>query len=285
MIKYKQIKYVSNNLLGSYLAGLIEGDGCIIIRKGKLEKISPAVIFTFHNNEKPLFEKIKAILGSGNIYKEKKGNTCRYQITNANAVIKVFNLINGYFRTPKIKFLHMAIDNVNKWRDANIVKLPIDMSDFNTNAWLAGFTDTDGHFSIKLTGYYKSFNSIERDRVQCIFSINQNEIYKKTGESCISFMTKLANFFSCNLNYKNGINTYLIFFVQNDKNQKIVTDYFDKYTLMSSKYLNYLCYVKGLNYLGKRLSEKEIIEIQTIKSLMNNKRTNFDWSHLKNFYA
>jgi hypothetical protein len=55
------------NLLGSYLAGLIEGDVSIIIRKGKFEKVFPAII-TFHTNEKPLYEKIKTIIGSGNIY-------------------------------------------------------------------------------------------------------------------------------------------------------------------------------------------------------------------------
>lgn len=93
-----------------------------------MEKTSPAIIFTFHFNEKPLFEKIKAILGSGNIYEEKLGKVCRYQITNADAVIKVFNLVNGYFRTPKIEVLYIAIDNVNKWRNANIIKLPL--SDF-----------------------------------------------------------------------------------------------------------------------------------------------------------
>jgi len=48
---------------------------------------------------------------------------------------------------------------------------------------------------------------------------------------------------------------------------------------MSSKYLNYICYVKALNYLDKRLMKKEILQIQEIKNLMNNKRTNYNWDH------
>src|SRR5581483_9434835 len=114
-MSYTQNKFISNkktNYLGPYLAGLIEGDGSIIIRKGKQEKVVPAIIFTFHSNEIPLFEKIKIIIGSGNIYKEKQ-NVCRYQITNVDAVIKVFNLVNGYFRSPKIEVLYKAIDNLN----------------------------------------------------------------------------------------------------------------------------------------------------------------------------
>jgi len=41
-----------------------------------------------------------------------------------------------------------------------------------------------------------------RGRVQCVFSINQREIYKKTGESNIPFMSELAQFFQVNLNHK-----------------------------------------------------------------------------------
>ena len=44
---------------------------------------------------------------------------------------------------------------------------------------------------------------------------------------------------------------------------------------MTSKHLNYLAFLKGLNYLGKRLTNEEILEIRTIKGSMNNKRTEF----------
>jgi hypothetical protein len=53
---------------------------------------------------------------------------------------------------------------------------------------------------------------------------------------------------------------------------------------MSSKHLNYLSFLEGLNYLGKNLTNKEIIEIQAIKNSMNNKRTYFNLDHLNNFY-
>lgn len=59
----------------------------------------------------------------------------------------------------------------------------------------------------------------------------------------------------------------------------MVKSYFDKYPLMSSKYLDYLCYLEGLNYLGKCLNQKEILEIQQLKNSMNLKRTDFNWDH------
>lgn len=100
-------------MFGSYIAGLIEGDGSIIVREGSRAKVSPAIVFTFHEREMPLYKKLKDIFNSGSINKEKSGN-CRYRITNANAVIEVINLVNGKFRTPKIEALGRAIDNLNK---------------------------------------------------------------------------------------------------------------------------------------------------------------------------
>jgi hypothetical protein len=133
--KIIQKNYSNNetNLFGSYLAGLIEGDGSIIVREGLREKVSPAIVFTFHEREMPLYKRLKEVLNSGSINTEKSGN-CRFRITNANAVIKVINLVNGKFRTPKIEALGRAINNLNKWRGANLTLLPLDTSDIGSNA-------------------------------------------------------------------------------------------------------------------------------------------------------
>lgn len=292
-VKFNSISNKKPNLLGSYLAGLIEGDGYILLRKE--QKKIPAIIITFHEKEIPMFEKLKFLLKSVNIYKEKKTggkSIYRFQITNTETVINVINLINGYFRTPKIEALHRAIDRLNKLQKTNLLKLPLDFSDFGSNAWLAGFIDADGHFSIKLSGSYVDSSLNTRGRVQCVFSINQREIYKRNGESFKVFMTKLADFFQSNLNFKLAYHPsfkkpakLLVFYVQSDKKHFLVTNYFKKYPLMSSKHLNYLCYSKALAFLGKRLTEQEILEIRAIKNSMNNKRTYFNWNHLNKFYT
>jgi len=279
------------NQLGYYLAGLIEGDGSIILRQGEREKTSPKIVFTFGKNEIPMYEKLQKILNTGVIYTEKIG-VCRYSITNADEVINVINLVNGKFRTPKILALYKAIDNLNKWRNANIVKLPLDTSSLDSNAWLAGFIDTDGHFSIKLTGEYGSNDNVLRGRVRCVFSINQSELNRVTSESNVPFMTQLAKFFQVNLNhkvensplFKKPGNT-IVFFAQSDRKHYIITTYLTKFPLMSTKYLNYLSFFKGLNYLGKRLTEQEILDIRAIKSSMNNSRTYYNWDHLNDFYT
>lgn len=186
------------NLLGYYLAGLIEGDGSIILRKGTKEKTSPKIVFTFHFNEIPLYNKLRKILKTGVIYIENTG-VCRYTISNADAVINLINQINGKFRTPKLAALNKAIDNINLWRGANLLKMPIDTGNLDNNPWLAGFIDADGHFAIKLSGSYKSNESIEnaflRGRVQCVFSMNQSEVNRISGKSNVPFMTNWPTFF------------------------------------------------------------------------------------------
>ena len=280
--------------LGYYLAGLIEGDGSIILRKGEREKISPKIVFTFAKSEIPMYERLQQILKTGVIYTEKKekGVVCRYSITNADAVINTINLVNGKFRTPKIQSLYKAIDNLNKWRNANIIKLPLDSSSLDSNAWLAGFIDTDGHFSIKLTGIYGSDESETRGRVQCVFSINQSELNRITGESNVPFMTEVAKFFQVNLLHKvekasvsKGSANSVSFFAQSDRKHYIIIGYLTKFPLMSSKHLNYLSFFKSLSYLGRRLSNEEILELRAIKSSMNKKRTYFNWDHLNDFYS
>jgi LAGLIDADG endonuclease len=274
--------YSINSQLGFYLAGLIEGDGNIwtsktlISVKGRI--YNPHVVFTSHIREIPLFAKIKSILDTGSLYQEK--NACKYSISEKNKLIEVINLVNGKFRTPKIKYLYRAIDRINMIHNTNIEKLPLDNSNIESNAWLAGFADADGHFQISLEGVYGSNNSLCRGRVKCIFSIKQRVIDRPTGDSCVPIMSKIAKYFQCNVNYASE--NEMTFLAQADSKHYLTKYYFDKYPLMTSKHLNYLCFLQGLNYLGKRLTNQEIIEIQAIKNSMNNNRTFYNWDHLNN---
>jgi hypothetical protein len=96
-------------------------------------------------------------------------------------------------------------------------------------------------------------------------------------------MTELAPFFYVNLNHKVANSPLfkepaktIVFFAQSDRKHYIITSYLTKFPLMSSKYLNYLSFFKGLNSLGKRLTEQEILEIRAIKNSMNNSRTEYN---------
>lgn len=277
---------MGNKQLGYYLAGLIEGDGHIWTPKnfkspnGRI--YNPQIGFAFHKNERPCFEYLRQILGSGSFCQQNWTNVCTLRISKTYELIEIINLINGKFRTPKIKYLHRAIDQINLKHGTNINKLPLDTSSLESNAWLAGMTDADGNFHISLEGVYGSNNSLVRGRVKCIFTITQRVIDKPTGLSCVPFMSEIADLFQCNINYKSD-NT-MAFLAQGDKKHYLTKAYFNMYPLMTSKWHNYLCFLQGLEYLGRRLTDKEITEIQDIKNSMNDKRTYFNWDHLINFY-
>ena len=276
----------NNSQLGYYLAGLIEGDGNIWTSKtfkspcGRIR--NPRIGFTFHKNEEPLYTHLKGVLDTGGINQEKLSNVCKYSISEKNKLIKTINLINGKFRTPKIRFLHRAIDRINLIHKTNIEKLPLDISNISDNAWLAGMTDAEGNFYIYLGGSYSLNNLMTNGIVKCSFSINQRIIDKSTGLSCVPFMTKIADLFQYKIYYKTK--NAIVFIANVNNKHYLVKSYFDKFPLMSSKYLNYLSYLDGLNYLNKRLTNEEIISIQAIKNSMNDKRTYFNWDHLDYFY-
>jgi hypothetical protein len=133
-----------------------------------------------------------------------------------------------------------------------------------------------------LEGIYGLNSSQARGRVKCTFIIRQRIIDKPTGLSCVPFMTEIADLFQCKINLEPS-NIMTISVGANNKHH-LIKSYFDKYPLMTSKRLNYLCFLQGLDYLGRRLTDKEIIKVQIIKKSMNNKRSYYNWDNLSNFY-
>lgn len=185
--------------VGSYLAGLLEGDGHISI---KYDHHSDKVIrmvfdFTFHKNNITLFKELKAFIGSGSI-SEKGINTIRFVVADKGGIIRLTNLVNGYLRTPKVNTFHKLIDILNLKYSLNIPKLPIDTSELDSNAWLAGFTEADGYFGVFISEFKPKSETRKRSqsrRVKCRFVIEQRQIDKPTGLSCEPFMKAIANYF------------------------------------------------------------------------------------------
>jgi len=282
-----KIESTINSQLGYYLAGLIEGDGNIwtpkTFKSPNGRTYNPQITIAFHTKEMFYIEYLKQHFNTGCIYSEKNSNGSVYRVIETSKLIEIINLINGKFRTPKIKYLHRAIDQINLKHGTNIEKLSLDKSKLNSNAWLAGFTDADGNFHISLEGVYGLNGSLAKGRVKCMFTIAQRVIDKPTGLSCVPFMTEMADTFQCKINYYKPENKMAFVSTANNKHY-LTRSYFVKYPLMSSKHLDYLCFLKGLDYLGKRLTDKEIMDIQAIKNSMNNKRTYYNWDHLINFY-
>lgn len=97
---------------GYYLAGLIEGDGSIVISKGK------AYLFIcFHQKDVSTAYYIKTRLGFGSMVKQKNKKAINLAIVSRRGLFKVVNLVNGKFRTKKIERLHKLIDYLNNSKE------------------------------------------------------------------------------------------------------------------------------------------------------------------------
>ena len=101
----------NKDLLGSYLAGLIEGDGTFAIHNtnSTAKKYLPMIIIVFKTNDLPLAEYLQKLTNCGNIYNKLNRGYVLWQIQDIIGIFSIVNLINGKMRTPKIEALHRAI--------------------------------------------------------------------------------------------------------------------------------------------------------------------------------
>ena len=118
--------------LSSYLAGLIEGDGTIVVPKkersdkGKLNY--PSVQIVFQHKDFPLCQVIQKLIGHGSISKKKNSAVYILTINNLEGLITICELINGKMRGPKYYQLILLIKYLNKKATPHINLEPLGLS-------------------------------------------------------------------------------------------------------------------------------------------------------------
>lgn len=284
--------------IGPYLAGLIEADGSIAVhsKDSNGQRYRPKILVVFSLADEPLAKKLAFITRAGTVYNKKNAGYILWQIQKTEDVIKIINIINGYMRTPKIEALHRAINWFNEYYNCSIDCLGLDQSSIDCNAWLAGFTDGDGNFSITLTDIKKK-GKITSKRVQTFFRLEIRQTYhrdvpvEQVGTSYFSILSKIATYLGVNLlsrirEQKDKVFYSFMVISHSAASHAKVISYFDRFPLYSSKYLAYKdwSYVVEQTKLraGKVLTHKEISEVERIKAQFNSKRKSFDFSHLDN---
>lgn len=273
--------------IGSYLAGIIEGDGYIGVSK-YYKSHRPKIIIVFHKNDKPLAEKLSSLLKVGKIIDKSNVGHVLLQILAKEEILKVINLINGKMRTPKIEALHRAIVHINHVDNSSIPLLPLDESPLYTNSWLSGFCDADANFSISVYNRRRNGN-VSRTSVQTFFRIEVKQTYSNTKTSdegsYFNIMTKISEFFTVNLYSRTRTvedNKFYAFMViaHNSKSHEIVRTYFNQFPLFSSKHLAYKDWCKVQDLHKGKLSPSNLLAIKLIKNQFNSKPLIFDFSHL-----
>jgi hypothetical protein len=135
LVEYKDLH---NLPFSTYLAGLIEGDGTIVVPKsrrspkGVLNYASVQIVF--HLKDLPLALMIQKVLGHGSLLRKKGVNAYILTINSYKGLVLIVSLINGNMRTPKIESLHRLIDWLNNSKNTNFLKKPLDDSSLTSNA-------------------------------------------------------------------------------------------------------------------------------------------------------
>jgi len=300
---------------GPYLAGLIEGDGTIAVhepnRSAATQKYNPKIIIVFKKADLPLANYLQNITKCGKVLIKPERGYVLWQIQDIISVYTLIYIINGFMRTPKIEALNKAIVWLNDYKinARNIDKLlengnprinliinkislleikPLDQSPLETNAWLAGFTDGDGNFSINIQ---KRTNK-NSTRVQLYYRLEINKNYHKLdlNGNTLSFfpiISKIGLFLGVTVYSRSRIikdKIYYSFTVMsfNKSSNSIVYNYFNKYPLLSSKFLDFkdwafILKLQNTNKLTTSYLDKAI----QIRYDFNKTRTTFVWDHLK----
>lgn len=277
----------SNTQFSYYIAGLIEGDGTIHVPKSERsskEKLNyPSIQIVFHLKDLPLALLIQKELGHGSISRKKGLNAYIYTVNNIQGVLLLINLLNGKMKTNKIFALHRLIDWYNQYRGTSIEKKGFNTDAILSNAWLSGFIDSDGHFSLRST------ESGKYPKIECKFELSQKQ--KEGNKDNLFFLEEIAvsldsvvkpfRIESNNPQYR--IRT------TNLKANLAVIDYLTQYPLFGSKFLDYKDWAKVVDMFATvkkgSFNHKDNMDyVKQIKSNMNDKRTVFVWDHLQNFY-
>ena len=172
-------------------------------------------------------------------------------------MLNVINLINGKLKTEH-RF-NQVINNVlnhTKYVD-QYINFTIDSSKNFDNHWLAGFSDADASFKIKI------IKRITRNKpeIRLNFQIDQ-----KTD----LLLNMIKEYLGGNIGYRKPQDTYYYGSTSFGSAKKVIK-YFDQYHLQSRKHISYLNWRKVYTLIQDKqhLTDKGLSKILTIKSLIN----------------
>ena len=248
----KHLKPISDDQFGHYLAGLIDGDGHFSNKQ--------QLVIVFHSLDVSLAYYIKKRLGFGIVKKVKDKNAFILVIASRKGLEKVINLINGKIRT-ETKFTQITnnILNHDKYIEfRKTINLKLNLNNNLKNHWLAGFSDADASFQIKI------INRNKRIEVRLNFQIDQ----KKDN-----ILLLIKEFFGGNIGYRKNQDTYY-YGSTSFGSAKNVINYFDYFHLLSSKHIKYLKWriayliIQNKNHLTKKGLDN-VIKLKRTMSKLN----------------
>ena len=275
----------SNTRFAQYITGLIEGDGTIHVPKTERSIKGclnyPSIQIVFHLKDLPLALLIQKELGHGSISRRKGQNAYVYTINNLEGLFTLIHLLNGNMKTNKIYALYKLIDWYNLYKNIGLKKQVLNIDSVLSSAWLSGFIEADGHFSVRTT------ESGKYPKIESKFELSQRQKDQNNRDNFF-FMEKIALVFECLVKPIRVVSENPQYRIRttNLKGNLVVVNYLTEYPLFGTKYSDYKDWAKVVELFNNSPFNHKLNMnyVKQIKSGMNDKRIVYNWDHLQNFY-
>ena len=249
----------------SWFVGFTEGDGAILVHKERLT-------FVITQKDSKVLYEIYNVLGFG-VVKEFKGFS-RYIVSNNPHCFILYLLFNGNLviehRIGQLKKWYTTFLILKKFKlfesfdmtiIPNMIFTPVKPS--LIDSWLSGFTDAEGCFSVSISNLS---NNIIRCRSRYILD-------QKDGNNLLLHIRDLLNYGSVNLRNETQ-NVYRLSISMNKptrKNFSILIDYFQKFSLKTTKKLNFEFWCKVIDIISRNEHNTPhgLEEIRNLRTKMN----------------
>jgi LAGLIDADG endonuclease len=182
----------------------------------------------------------------------------KWVISNNAGVIKFLSLIDGHIRTQyKLDQVNNSI-NLNKKSLSINFQNTIDNSDLDKSWWLAGYSDADSYFYIQILNNRKPSDTV---RIQYKFSLKDRTI-----------LEQLKSLYGSTIGTRTHPNGLITYYWSSSTNPRalLVYAYFHKYSLQSSKWLDFFIWRKAIRLVQEKayLTPKGLDKIRKLKAKM-----------------
>lgn len=278
---FKQ-KFSRDNVWLSWFIGFLEGDGAILEHKGRAR-------FVITQRDSKVLHEIREILKVGVVksFYDGNGNNIysRYIVSDNKGIYLLYVLLNGNL------LLQARVNQLNNWHTALNNAVKFDFSLFYSkslplfipncreptlnDAWLCGFTDAEGCFSIKIN------NAKHRFYVQVLFILDQKDAKVVLNKIALLLNTnakaklRTVNKDIKSKNLSDYINTMFRLSVYcNDRKKpsfSIISSYFNKYPLKTTKQESFNKWSKILDIVANKqpLTPEALYFVRKIRHNMN----------------
>ena len=234
-----------------WFIGFTEGDGSFIINKtGYLEfKVTQSSV------DAQILFYIKKELGFGSVtVQDKKNKTHHFRVRDQKNLLKLIHIFNGNLLTErKNNQFKLWLEAYNKAYKTDIQLIQNYNNPTLDNAWLSGFTDSEGCFTVSVVKRSETYNQVH---VRYILS----------QKSELELMTKIAEMLNGKVSHLKSYNGYNMT-VNLSKLSKVI-GYFNKYSLKTKKYIEYFNWLKAYKLVINKDHFNED-GLNRVKDLMN----------------